>query len=297
MFKLKHHIKKIIAASAATVAAGTLIIAPAKADGTSDVYLQVIAKYTYDTATAAYYIEQYTYGALAILNNWILPDKTDTTANLQSSFTGVTNAALQNATTQQNLQTQLAQDYLGSADLPFLNDMTYQTLLGQLYLKPDPRIQAGQTVNPAYNYIKNAAGLNIYHRPPSSNWKGNPKDIENYQNFYATILSIQSYSAFLLSQQYADYANGGQLSKQQTTLMQQASNSDWFTQVASESIGVVLRQILMYNSQSYVLLTQLLQTQKQALAAQAMTNTLIVLGNQFNEVQLLNKATSSPGNR
>ena len=105
-----------------------------------------------------------------------------------------------------------------------------------------------------------------------------------------TISAIQTYNAYLLSQVYSDYVNGTQLTQQQNSLMQQASNAAWFTQVASENIGLVLRQILMYNSQVYVLLSQLVQTQKQALAAQAMTNTLIVIGNEFTGSQLLLRA-------
>lgn len=296
MFKLKNPIKKIIAISVAAFSINFAIIFPAKAQSASEMLLTLIADYTYKTAEATYWVEQFTLGVLTILNSWILPDNSDSTANLQSGFANVTNITLQNSAAQIALQKQLSQDYLTGVNLqniPYVNDFTFQTMLGQPYANPDPRKKENENINPAYNYIKNAAGLNIKHRTPNDNWKGSDKDKENYQNFYTTISSIQMYSAYLLSQLYTDSVNGNQLTQQQNTLMQQASNSNWFAEVASENIGFVLRQILMYNSQSYVLLTQLLQAQKQALAAQAMTNTLIVLGNQFNETQLVSKATGT----
>jgi len=297
MFKLKTRLKKMIAISIAALAVGIMAISPAKGDSISDLYLAYITQFTYETAQAAYYIEQYTYGVLTILNSWVLPDKSDATANLQSGFVNMTNAAIQNSATQNTAQQQFTQDFLSginAGSVPYANDFTYQTLLGQPYFNPDPRIQNGENVNPVFNYIKNAAGLNIVHRTPNRNWKGSDKDKQNYQNFYTTVSAIQTYNAYVLSQLYADASNGNQLTQQQNALMQQASNSDWFAQVASENIGIVLRQILMYNSQVYVLLTQLLQTQKQLLSAQAMTNTLLVLGNQFTEMQLLTKATGTP---
>ncbi len=57
------------------------------------------------------------------------------------------------------------------------------------------------------------------------------------------------------------------------------------------NISHILREILLYTSQDLVVQSQLLKVQKQQLAAQAMTNTLLILGNQFNENTLLDKAT------
>jgi hypothetical protein len=296
MFKLKTRIQKIIAMSAAALTLNLAMILPAKAQTASEMLLALIAEYTYKTAEATYYIEQFSYSMLTILNSWILPDESDTTANLQASFVTVTNTALQNATAQNALQQQLTQEFLAGANIesiPYVNDFTYQTMLGQPYASPDPRKKEDENINPTFNYIKNAAGINIRHRIPNNNWKGSQREKENYRNFYTTVSSIQMYNAYLLSQLYTEAAGGNQLTQQQNVLMQQASNSNWFAEVASENIGFVLRQLLMYNSQTYVLLTQLLQTQKQSLSAQAMTNTLLVLGNQFTETQLLSKATGA----
>jgi hypothetical protein len=254
--------------------------------------------------------------AVVALNvTWTQPDGTDTSAKLQSSFATLADTVSTNNDTRASIQDNLVSsllrpttgggmpDYytvpasLTAQNFPYANDMVFQTLLGKPFLNPDPRPKTDAdgnpiAIDPIYNYIKNAAGLNITHAIPSPQWIGTKDARTKYFNFYTTITAIQTYDAYLLSQLYADFAKGPQLTTQQNALMVQASNSDWFAQVASENIGVVLRQILMYNSQIFVMLTQLLQVQKQSLAAQAMTNTLIVIGNQFTESQLLNKATS-----
>jgi hypothetical protein len=51
----------------------------------------------------------------------------------------------------------------------------------------------------------------------------------------------------------------------------------------SEKIGYVLRQILLYQSQTFVLMTQIVQLQKQMVSAQVMTNATLVAVNQVNE--------------
>ena len=295
MLIVKNHMKKIIAMCGAVLTLGFLAILPASAQGLVEEYLAHIMQYTYATAQSARAIEDYTYQSLVIANSWILPDTTQTTADLQSSFANLTSAGLQNVTTQIGLQPQLTQEFLGSSitpsTVPYANDMTYQTLLGQLYFNPDPRQTNQHAVNPAYNYLKNIAGLNITHTIPGPNWRGTEENKQKYLSYYSSISAIQTFNGYLLSQLYADYVNGRQYTQQQTALIQQASGSDWFTHVASENIGVVLRQILMYNSQLYVLMTELLQTQKQLLSAEAMTNTLLIIGNQFTENQLISKAT------
>ncbi len=301
MFKLKTRIKKIIAITAAVFAMGMIVITPARGEaqsGGSSLYLQYITEYTYLTARATYYINKFTFNMMAMLNSWVLPDQSDTTINLQTSFVNATNTVLQDQTTQANLQRQLMQEYLGKDYNPdtmdYTNDFTYQTMLGQPYLEPDPRIQNGEkNINPPYGFIKNASGMNLVHPLPQKNWKGFDPDKKKYINYYTTVSSIQSYDAYVLSQMYVETTNKTPLKQQQNALMQQASSPDWFVQVASESMGIVMRQILMYNSQTYVLLTQLLQTQKQLLSAEVMTNTLLVMGNQFTETQLLNRA--NPG--
>ncbi len=293
MIKLKTHMKKIIALSIAFLAMSVALISPAKAETTSEKYLKLIAIYTYKTADAAYYIEEYIYGILVILNSWILPDETDTSSQLQSNFSKATNTLTTNTKTQLDMQTSLIKDFYGrdvtEEITPYANDMTFGSLKGKPYFIKDPR---SEKIDLGLNYITNVAGLKLTHIVPGD-WAGTPYAQRKYKAFYTTVSAIQTYNSYILSQLYLDNNGKNSLSDQQTTLIKQASSSDWFTQVASENLGVVFRQMLMYNSQLFVLMTQLLQAQKQMLATLAMTNTLIVIGDSFTENQLYNEARSA----
>jgi hypothetical protein len=109
---------------------------------------------------------------------------------------------------------------------------------------------------------------------------------------------VQSFNTYVLSALYVDRIKNYSLSTTQKNLMDIASSEQWFEEVASEEIGVVLRKILLFNSQTYVLLIKLLELQKQQAASQAITNTLLIMGNQFTEKELVNSATgSTPANR
>ena len=197
-------------------------------------------------------------------------------------------------TKQSDLQKPLMERFFGPItplDVNYANDVTYGSLIGRPFFDTDPRDTKGHKVDYSYNYLKNVAGLNITHTAPNLNWGGGIENITKYQNFYTTVSAIQSYSAYVLSQMYADETSGKSLTTQQLQLTLQASDPSWLTKVATEEIGIVFRQILLYNSQTYVVMTQLLQAQKQMLSTLAMTNTLIVIGDSFTENQLLNKAT------
>lgn len=293
MVNLRKNTKKILAMSAVALAASFSGISSAKADAAGD-FLKAIADNTFATA----------YFTISNLNQWMLPDTSDTTKNLQTNFVTMTNSFTTNSAAQTKELNTLTQAFLAPPPplpttqlderyqlFPFVNDYTFQSVLTpqNLYAK-----ETRQSENPGFNYIKNVAGLNIKHQMPNWMWKTPFQDRKNYLDFYTTISSIQNYNAYILSGLYVDATSSNPTSKQQNVLIQQASNSQWFSQVASEQIGVVLRQILIYNSQMYVLMTQLLQTQKQLLATQAMTNTLLIVGNQFTESQLLSNASGQP---
>jgi len=302
---------KIITATCATLSVCVLTLLPqskAIADDASVAVLSRIEAYTQLTYQYLYSIDKSVNLILTFLNEWLITpsasDTNDKTGQLQSDFSTYTNTILTTTSINNDLQQNLTSDFLGSevtpTSAPYTNDLTYQTLLGIPYFSPDPRIKdliANQNyaeaagLDPARNYIKNTAGLNIKHILPRDDWQGSDADKQRYKDFYNTVSSIQTFNIHVLGEIYADYKNGGAASAQQANLIQQASNSGWFSVVASEHIGLVLRQILMYNSQLLVVTSQLLQTQKEVLAAQAMTNSLLVLGNQFNENMLLNRAT------
>jgi hypothetical protein len=257
-----------------------------------------IRTYTYHTWKLAEKIEESITLALVYLNEWLItPDAAnnqDTTARLQSDFSTYTNTILSTTQINNTLQSGLTKAFLGPYAtpevLPFANDITYQTLLGFPYYSKDPR-ETEEGTDPARNYIFNAAGLRLNHAIPRPDWKGTDASKQKYQDFYKTVSAIQTFNIHVLGELYADYKNGGAASAQQASLIQQASNSDWFSVVASEHIGLVLRQILMYNAQMLVVATQILQTQKELLASQAMTNSLMILNNQGNETVLLKTAT------
>jgi type IV secretory pathway TrbF-like protein len=123
---------------------------------------------------------------------------------------------------------------------------------------------------------------------PGSNWNGNPGDQAKYSSFYNTITAVETYNAYILSQLVTD--NLAALSTSQKALTDMANGSNFFSQVASETVGVVLRQILMFESQSFIVLTQMLEVQKQLLASQAMTNTMLMNTGTTTEQILLRKA-------
>lgn len=289
MFKFVNRIKRIFAISVALFTAMLVTASPANAADESIDYLKAIATYTGH--------------ALLKLNDLVLPDKSKTTKDIQGAFVNATNFVIDDAKKQDTLQPAITADFLTPTiggvkvqppQVDYVNDFTYQTMLGKPFMpESKDRIKAGQ--NPMYNYFKNVAGLNITHAAPNDSWAGLPADKDSYRNFYTTVSAIQTYNAYLLSNLYLDATNENRLSKIQTTLLQKASNSDWFAQIASDHMGVILRQILMYNSQIFVIMTQLLKTQNQLLSAQAMTNTLLVMGNQFTENQLIMKAKGQTG--
>lgn len=284
----------------ATISITTICLIPFKAQAAdaSEGYLKIIA----DNTTAILDSTKVMLSSLeAYFRSWTDPDTSTNTPLLQSMFAEYTAKVVNNHTKQDDMQAQLSADLLGSGvtpqTLPTANDILYQTLQNKLYFSPDPRNPPGSPpkVNPAYNYLKNAAALNIRHTTPGFNWNGKKDDQLRYANYYNTIMAVQSYNGYLLSNDFVNGPNGNNLTPLQSALMTQASNSDWFKEVAGEPhIGWVLRQLLLYQSQMFVLMNQLIQTERQAVTAQAMTNSLIVLQNQTAEQMLLQRATGAP---
>jgi hypothetical protein len=264
--------------------------------GSATYYLNLIEQHTNQTLQKVNDLPDFIVSLSKLSLSWLSEDDTPASADLQAGFGGLVNGMAQNATTQSGIQQQLLTGFFGAdvttKSVPYANDMTYQTLIGQPYFKTDPRDTNDAKVDAALNYLKNASGMNMTHVPPANNWQGAQKYLIKYASFYTTVSAVQTYDAYVLSQLYAEAKNGNVVTNGQAALIKQASDASWFKSIASENIGVVLRQILMYNSQMYVVMTQLLQTQKQVLAAQVMGNTLLVVGNLYTEGQLYNKAAN-----
>lgn len=171
-----------------------------------------------------------------------------------------------------------------ASSFPYANDLLYSTLLGQPIISKD--VRAG--VDSSLNYVQNASGANIYHVMPSGGWNGPASSQQRYQALYNTLMAATSYNNYLLSNLYSDKT---QFSTLQQTLIQESSDqANWFAKVSSENIGVVLRQILMYQSQVFVLLTQMIQLQKQTVSAIAMNTAVAIANNQLNENTLASAA-------
>lgn len=234
-------------------------------------------------------------------DSWMHQDDSDFTSQNQANFSALGQQYVTGLQNQSSLETRLMTDLLGgggNSQMPYANDLTFSTLLGNPILNPDPRIISGavtgNTIDPAYNYIKNASGFMVPIATPSNTWRGSVSARTSYTNVYKTLTSVQSFNAYILGKLYLDYQQKAQLKNgattPQMTLIQQATASDWFKEVASAKLGIVLRQILMFDSQTYVLLSQMLETQKQLLAAQAMTNALLILQDQNTSGILLQRA-------
>jgi len=216
--------------------------------------------------------------------------------NEQTWLSGLSTNALTNQANQITLQQSLLSSFFGAANISAgnpqnLNDISFTTLLGQPLLSPDPR----SGVNASLNYLTNASSLGVSYTTPSAGWRGTQQAQKNYIGFYNTITAVQTYNAYVLSGLYEDSQTLSNDNSLRSQLITQSSNADWFTSVITNDLGWVLRQILLFSSQTYILMDQLLQTQKQMLATLAMTNSLLVANSGFQASSLLSKAQGGGG--
>lgn len=163
--------------------------------------------------------------------------------------------------------------------------LIYSSLLPQPGSTATPMTSQQKTAL-AQAYISAAAGAgNFLTPPPPLTPAASGAGTQKYQSFYNTITAIESFDIYAISGLAAQH------DVLRNYLIQQATNSKWFEQIATEPLGLVLRQILMYNSQLYVQLDRMLKVQQLQLAAQAMTNTLLIIqDNQTVGIQLYAKA-------
>lgn len=280
----------------------------AQQQGSVEYYLQLIEKNTAGILTQVNNLPSYLAALGAFLLSWMAPDDSSTTEQLQGSFATIGSSIIEDIDAQKNLQGQLTATLFSPPPpaapltpanlsapattqnsilklLPNINDLSYATLIGT---PPSPK--APNLAQAPYNYIANASGITLQHTMPGLSWQGSLSGQIKYQNYYNTIMAAKSFNAYVLSNEYAETQNKHKMSAAQQALITQASDSTWMATIATEKLGQVLRQILMFQSQSYVLLTQLVQLQKQSLTAQVMTNSLIIAGYQNNETLMVAKA-------
>lgn len=238
--------------------------------------------------------------ATPYMSSWTDPDaeKDSLAPEMQVNFVAIGNEMVANMDTQNAKQLDLTAEMLGLSTsdfsavgdakpavmgtVPQVNKLAFATMLGT-----PPLAKGAET---AYDYLKTAAGFSIKHETPSASWGGSQPAKDRYTGLFNTLYAVKSYDAYVLSGLWAELTNKNSLTASQKALVTQASSSDWLQQVAAEKIGIVLRQILMFVSQSYVLQTQSLQIQKQQLAATAMTNTLLIANSYTVELQMKGRA-------
>lgn len=302
-------LKQLILLLGATASLSIMGISVSRADQIDVPYLIQIVNNTNE-------IKNNTMATLTALNKyisaWIDPWKAEDKAapslqTMQESFSQLGKLISENPTNQlgksqglnSGLLTGAGNNLYSNAPLTptsapiYANDLVYSTILGSpFYPKEDPRKAKNPSIDPLANYIKNAGGLFLNHALPNPGGRGTAAAKDRYQKYYNTAIAVESFNGFVLSNQITD---GNQLNTLQTKLVTQASDpAEWFAKLATESIGIVLRQILLYQSQCFVLLTQLVQTQKQMVTAQVMTNALLLTINQTNETLLVSSAEGTP---
>lgn len=266
----------------------------------SDAILQQIADNTNNILSQVNNLPTYMNSLVEMATSFLETDSDSTSfiVNTQGDFSNLGTAFSSGTVPPLSGQQQLMADVVGTSvaslttptrspsilsTLPNINNLSYSTLLGT------PPVTNGAVS--AYDYAKYAAGMSLSHSMPSYTWRGQTSDVSLYSNYYNTIISIESFNAFVLASIQSDLTA---TSATQANLITQASSSTWLAQVATEALGKVLRHILLFESQNYVLMTKLLQTERQQLTAQAMTNTLLIMSNYQNELQLVRKAQGLP---
>lgn len=208
----------------------------------------------------------------------IIPTNQELFGNLNENYTN------KKEVDRLGLTNQMALKYLsqGSRDARNLtpptdaNQLVYSILFDKP-LNPGDKKLKGNEKKYAFAYLQNLATVNYILPQVNEGWK-NGYDKNQYRSFYNTLSSIQSFNAYVVTGLYKQ----SKVEDISTKLTDQASNSEWFEQVATEQLGLVLRHTLMYISQVYVQLNRMALLQEQQLAAQTMTNSLLIMQVQYN---------------
>ena len=249
------------------------------------------------------YLDTYLNDLTKMAKSWLGKDDSNIIANNQGSFIQLKDAYSDGLSKQLDSSKTLTQQYLAASlanattlqlDPYNESNLSYSAAIGSgagsgtTTKQNAPNAQNNQA-NSASSYIKYAAGANFWLPQANPAWKKSP-DKTRYQNFFYSLAAVQSYSSYILS----GLLNQQSTDKTSKTLIDQATSSDFFLNITSESLGPVLRQILMYNAQTYVLLNRMLKLQQQQLASLAMTNSLLItMGSSMVGQQLYTRAQSA----
>ena len=205
----------------------------------------------------------------------------------QASFSALNSDYKNNLTLQESIGMAATKQFMTNSDTetpniapPNINQLDVSILKGT---KIDPTKDKDTSVEAlAKQYLYNISAANFYIPPPPLTAAKVPS---NYQHYYDAIIAIESFNTRILSGLYVNQ-DKNQL---HSTLTDQATSKDWFLKIATEDLGLVLRQLLMYTSQIYVQIDHLTKIEQDQLAAQAMTNTLLILETSQNTGALLRR--------
>lgn len=314
--KIFKAIEKTAIACAATTVLALSLNSPlyAQDEGSSGLSAKLLAdirQYTHDILDRVNKLPDYIQAMTALATSWL--DSTDESKSIEingslfSMLASARNANIEDQINQTKASTRL---FLGKNNkIETINDFSYTTLLGAPLVSPNKT--TGDLTQSINNYIKNASGSNLPMVAPDPEWKNQSQERQDYYTLYSTLASVQSYNSYIFNKAYADrqgrtrYPEGipsrkkGDAASVQDILaasVENASSTKWYATVASESIGLVLRQLLVFTSQNYILLEKILETQQDALMAQAMTNTLLMQNAGIGQGRLLYKqATGAIG--
>lgn len=242
----------------------------------TDALLHTLTFFSYVTSYYTVLFPSYLKPLTDFVNSWLdTKDNSGIFANTQGLFATLWNDFNSTTSQQLNFSKTLTTNFLiagsPSKSLPaFANELSYSTVIGAPLFQPSGQNGGNLVDAAAQNFITNASGSNILLTQASPDWA--PSDAATqYKNLYKTLAAIQSYDSYLISGLYSQ----NEKTKTEDSLTAQASSPDWFSTIASESLGLVLRQILMFTSQQYVQTQRLIELQRQQLAVSAMTNVLL----------------------
>lgn len=298
-----NYLKKIFVLLFAALSVSIVHISNSGAASASETYLYYIMQYTHGTMTAVQNLPQYFRGFAELGIAFMAQDSGDSSiiSQTQSKFAELGQGSTQSREMQNDpaFQQQIMANLLGEevsafkgrdpqilSRLPRVNDLAYSTMIGA---PPVPNAEKD-----AYEYVKNVAGFNFIRPILSKAWQGDKEAKAKYAKYFDTVTAITSFNAYVMSSLKTDADKNPNQTKLQNELMNSVSGSAWLAQVATEEIGKVLRQILLFESQNYVLYSKMQQTQRDMLVAQAMTNSLLMLFNQVQENQLVRNAKGLP---
>ncbi len=235
---------------------------------------------------------------LTLMNNsgWSTTDTKINQAPFSSMFTlgaQVASNSMSSLNTNSSLlsgynTTQMNAIGANSSNLPNAADLTFSTTLGQPTLWNNNN-NASQIAAHAANWVANASGLNIRHVIPNPSWQntGGAYNYSVYNNYFNSVMTAASFNAYALS---SLQTNNVLASYEQTAMSQMSDSSNWLSTIATENIGWVLRQILVFQSIAVVYLIHIAQINENILVANVVTNNLIMSANQQWESNMVMKA-------